>query len=62
MTEIVDIDKKYVENSLKQKMNVLKDNRFLMDDVFIPIAKALKIEVEEVIEIFAKKFGFCILL
>ncbi|ADC68976.1 (NiFe)-hydrogenase-3-type complex Eha, EhaM [Methanocaldococcus sp. FS406-22] len=58
MAEIVDIDKKYVENSLKQKMNVLKDNRFLMDDVFIPIAKALKIDVDEVIEIFAKKLDF----
>ncbi|ACX72345.1 MAG: DUF1959 domain-containing protein [Methanococci archaeon] len=58
MSEIVDIDKRYVENALKQKMNVLRDNRYLMDDVFIPIAKALKMDVEEVIELFAKKLDF----
>ncbi|CAB3287449.1 Energy conserving hydrogenase Eha protein M [Methanocaldococcus lauensis] len=58
MEETLNIDKKYVENSLKQKINVLKDNRFLMDEVFIPISKALKIDVDEVIEIFLKKLDF----
>ncbi|WP_423792887.1 DUF1959 family protein [Methanocaldococcus indicus] len=56
--DIKDIDKKYLEDSFKQKINIVRDNRFLMDTVFIPIAKKLDLDVDEVISLFLNKHDF----
>ena len=42
--------------SLEQKYNAIKDNRFIMEEVIVPISKALKLPLNEVIEIFVKKY------
>ena len=46
---------KYKEH-LEQKYNSIKDNRYIMEDVIIPIANALKLPLEEVIDIFINKY------
>ncbi|ENN95819.1 (NiFe)-hydrogenase-3-type complex Eha, EhaM [Methanocaldococcus villosus KIN24-T80] len=54
----MDVDRKYLEDSIKQKINIIKDNRFLMDNLFLPLAKKLDMDVDEIIEIFLKKVDF----
>ncbi len=49
-------DKEYLKNSLQQKRNIILDNRYLMDYVFIPISKKLEIDVNELIDIFLKHY------
>ncbi|WP_456471888.1 DUF1959 family protein [Methanocaldococcus sp.] len=55
---IEELDKKYLELSNLQKRNVLS-NKYLIEDILIPIAKKLNIELDELIEIIMKKYDFC---
>ena len=50
------IDEIQCEGTLEQKYNIIKDNRYLMEEVIVPISNALKLPLEDVIEIFVKKY------
>ncbi|MDK2789727.1 MAG: energy-converting hydrogenase subunit [Methanothermococcus sp.] len=51
-----EIDKNYHKGSLDQKYNIIKNNRFIMEEAIIPISKALKLPIDDVIEIFVEKY------
>ncbi|HIP17257.1 MAG TPA: DUF1959 domain-containing protein [Methanothermococcus okinawensis] len=53
---ISEIDKTQYSGSLEQKYNIIKNNRYIMEEVIVPIAKALKLPLEEVVDIFVKKY------
>ncbi|MBW9220948.1 DUF1959 family protein [Methanothermococcus sp. SCGC AD-155-M21] len=53
---ISEIDKTQCSGSLEQKYNIIKNNRYIMEEVIVPIAKALKLPLEEVVDIFVKKY------
>jgi energy-converting hydrogenase A subunit M len=50
------IDEIQCDGSLEQKYNVIRDNRFIMEEVIVPISKALKLPLDDVVEIFVKKY------
>ena len=45
----------YYEGVLKQKYNIIK-NRYIMEEVIVPIAKVLGLSLDEVIELFVKEY------
>ncbi|ABO34435.1 membrane-bound hydrogenase subunit ehaM [Methanococcus maripaludis C5] len=49
-----EIDKNYENSSLEQKYNIIKGNRYIMEEAIVPISKALKMSMEEVIDVFVK--------
>ncbi|ABR54677.1 (NiFe)-hydrogenase-3-type complex Eha, EhaM [Methanococcus vannielii SB] len=49
-----DIDKNYKDSSLKQKYNIIKGNRYIMEEAIVPISKALKLPMDDVVDIFVK--------
>jgi len=49
-----DIDKNYNDSSLAQKYRIIKGNRYIMEEAIVPISKALKLPMDEVVEIFVK--------
>ncbi|AEF97155.1 DUF1959 domain-containing protein [Methanotorris igneus] len=52
---MIKIDEKYKKDSLEQKYNIIRDNRYIMEEVIIPISKVLNLPTEEVVEIFVRK-------
>ncbi len=50
------IDKVQISGTIKQKYNIIMDNRYIMEEVIVPIAKALKLPVEDVVDIFVKRY------
>ncbi|WP_292461189.1 DUF1959 domain-containing protein [Methanothermococcus sp.] len=56
LTDLKKIDEIQCKGTLEQKYNIIKDNRYIMEEVIVPISKALKLPLEEVIEIFIKKY------
>ncbi|MBP2172869.1 DUF1959 domain-containing protein [Methanococcus voltae] len=50
------VDKNYDKDSLAQKYNIIKDNRYIMEDAIMPIARALKLPIDEVVGIFASHY------
>ncbi len=54
--DLNEIDKIHYEGNLEQKYNAIKDNRFIMEEVIVPISKALKLSLDEVIDIFVRKY------
>jgi len=49
-----DIDKNYNDSSLAQKYRIIKGNRYIMEEAIVPISKALKLPMDDVVEIFVK--------
>jgi len=49
------IDEKYKKDSLEQKYNIIRDNRYIMEEVIVPISKVLNLPIDEVVEIFVRK-------
>ncbi|EHP84525.1 DUF1959 domain-containing protein [Methanotorris formicicus] len=49
------MDEKYKKDSLEQKYNIIKDNRYIMEEVIVPISKVLNLPIDEVVEIFVRK-------
>ncbi|HIP91008.1 MAG TPA: DUF1959 domain-containing protein [Methanothermococcus okinawensis] len=49
------IERVYYESILKQKYNIIK-NRYVMEEVIVPIAKVLELPLEEVIELFVRMY------
>lgn len=49
-----DIDKNYNDSSLNQKYRIIKGNRYIMEEAIVPISKALKLPMDDVVEIFVK--------
>ncbi|MCS3900914.1 DUF1959 domain-containing protein [Methanococcus voltae] len=50
------VDKTYDKDSLAQKYNIIKDNRYVMEDAIMPISRALKLPIDEVVGIFASHY------
>ena len=49
------IDENYKKDSLEQKYNIIRDNRYIMEEVIVPISKVLNLPIDEVVEIFVRK-------
>ena len=49
------IDRIQCEGTLEQKYNIIK-NRYVMEEVIVPIAKVLGLSLDEVIELFVKEY------
>ncbi len=54
--ELSKYEKEKYKDHISQKYNIIKDNRYLVEEAIIPIANALKIDYNEVIDIFVKKY------
>jgi len=51
----LEMEKVYYKSILRQKYNIVK-NRYVMEEVIVPIAKVLGLSLEEVIELFVREY------